>query len=550
MKKLIVFLISSLFIFVQLHAQIPVEQFKNAPTGGKYCFESNEATGAWKVVLCSTGGGGGTTTINYINNGDGPPTNPPIGDSNVYVDNSTGDIYSFNPSTNIWTKVGNFDARNGMTYTNGYAELGGEIIKNTIVEDATDSYDILFKKGSTSFGFQETDLNGYKSFNITDIGGNDSLIASVRNGFFEIEAKTGAGNSTNLQMNGQLFGLYRDHKTTGDQFSLGQIGSSFAINLTNGNNSSAIGFTGAGNIQMTAKNGSDESNITVNGGIEIRTPSIFDGTAEDGMFLKLTNKQFGDSEWSDELSSDYIVTPTIDYDLDGNNSNTLTESLIDIKNALLNQPTNTDNQALGYNATTGEVTLTNSPSFFLPTGGTSGGDNWGAQTVVTDGVTMGGNGTGSDPVRVLSTTAEYNYSIGTKHDGAYVTASTEDVTYSRIGNRVTITKPPGTKLHGLLVRGSTNNHPSDDHIYINIDYQGETYNSTYENYRGVLFELQRTYSNRDTPGDANSSQWVSTDDDPPYIKKATTGMVNGKVQVKGYFVRGNTTNYQAIFTKL
>lgn len=76
----------------------------------------------------STKGTGSPTATN--------PENPHAGD--VYVDKSTGDIWTFDG--NNWINQTNINANNGLTATNDLIQLGGSLIQPTVItSDATNT---------------------------------------------------------------------------------------------------------------------------------------------------------------------------------------------------------------------------------------------------------------------------------------------------------------------------------------------------------------------------------------------------------------------------
>ncbi len=132
---------------------------------------------------------------------------------------------------------------------------------------------------------------------------------------------------------------------------------------------------------------------------------------------------------------------------------------------------NTDSQTLSYNSSTGDLTISNGNTITLPT--TSGGDNWGSQTVVSD-ATLNGNGTTGNPLTVNGDlTDDQNLSLsgntlnitdGTGVDLSAFMDNTDAQTLSLSGNNLTIfngntvTLPTGSddqNIQGCGLSGTT-----------------------------------------------------------------------------------------------
>ena len=66
------------------------------------------------------------------------PANPQPGD--IYVDQTTGDVYTYNSTTNTWENQSFINANNGLTATGDLVQLGGNLIQPTAIgTDATNT---------------------------------------------------------------------------------------------------------------------------------------------------------------------------------------------------------------------------------------------------------------------------------------------------------------------------------------------------------------------------------------------------------------------------
>jgi len=208
----------------------------------------------------------------------------------------------------------------------------------------------------------------------------------------------------------------------------------------------------------------------------LHTRLVDEGNAREGMFLKLLDANFGIVDFSDELPSEYVSTPDLDFNRDGTTVNNARDAFLEIQNSLTN-------------------TSTGGPT-------------------------------------------EYDYELGGLDDGAFVIASSPNITYSRDQNVVTITIPAGTRPEYLAIYGTTANFSQED-FTVRLNYEGVAYNDTYARTRLPKMSFVKTYGKR-TP--SPSQYWNFDDDFPPTTQKQITGLSGGQVSCTYKNVQSSGTN--------
>ena len=428
MRQLIIILFFFGFLG-SINAQIdPTEQIKTAP--GQNYFLLSGTDGKYRPTLFNNSGSGEViiqVTINNI-----PPASNPNGGPILYINSSNGTVYTWNGTS--WNVVGEYTFENGISLDDKTASLGGLITKNTLINDPTDNHDFVFQKGATSFGFQNNDIEGSKSWNVTSgtqaNGASQGFLKVTDNNF---RAKTGMSDMySQFFMNPYFFSLART-EPNGQLASLAAIGSTILIKSDSAQTSSGLLIDRNGLMLTSTKIGSTLSLGIDQEDIMLHTKLVDEGNAQEGMFLKLLDANFGIVEFSSELPSEFVSTPSLDFNGDGVTVNNAKDAFLEIQNSLSNTTT-----------------------------------------------------TGN---------AEYDYELGTLDDGAFVIASAQNLTYTRNQNVVTITIPQGTKPEYLAVYGTTSNFSQEDFI-VNLKYEGTNYNDTYTRTRLPKMSFVKTYQRR------------------------------------------------------
>ena len=126
-------------------------------TGDLYTFDGTEWT---KQPEASVDTGTGVPTAT-------DPANPTGGD--IYVDESTGDVYTYNSTTNMWENQSDTLANNGLSVdANNTVQLGGALIQSTtITTDATNTLAVE--------GLQDADLST-NNFDIMVVNKNTGVL--------------------------------------------------------------------------------------------------------------------------------------------------------------------------------------------------------------------------------------------------------------------------------------------------------------------------------------------------------------------------------------
>ena len=113
-----------------------------------------------------------------------------------------------------------------------------------------------------------------------------------------------------------------------------------------------------------------------------------------------------------------------------------------------------DKQTLSYNSSTGELTISNGNTVTLPQ--SSSGDNWGSQVVVTDGTTLTGDGTSSNPLSVNGdltddqTLAISGHLLSIENGNSITLPDNDNQTLSLSGNTLSISGGNSVDLSGYL----------------------------------------------------------------------------------------------------
>jgi len=428
MRQLIIILFFFGFL-CSVHAQIdPTEQIKTAP--GQNYFLLSGTDGKYRPTLFNNSGSG--EVIMQVTIDNVPPSSNPNGGPILYINSSTGTVYTWNGTS--WNIVGEYTFKNGISLNDKTASLGGLITKNTLLNDPTDSHELVFQKGQTSFGFQNNDIDGGKSWNVT----SGTQAGGASQGFLKItdtnfRAKIGMTDMySQLFMNPYFFSLART-EPNGQVASLSAIGSTILIKSDSSQTSSGLLIDRNGLMLTSSKPSSTLALGIDQEDIMLHTKLVDEGNAQDGMFLKLLDASFGIVEFSNELPSEFVSTPSLDFNGDGTFVNNAKDAFLEIQNSLSNTTT-----------------------------------------------------TGN---------AEYDYELGTLDDGAFVIASAENVSFARNQNVVTITIPQGTKPEYLAVYGTTSNFSQEDFI-VNLKYEGSGYNDTYTRTRLPKMSFVKTYQRR------------------------------------------------------
>ena len=139
MRQLIIILFFFGFL-CSVHAQIdPTEQIKTAP--GQNYFLLSGTDGKYRPTLFNNSGSG--EVIMQVTIDNVPPSNHPTGGPILYINSSTGTVYTWNGAS--WNIVGEYTFENGISLNDKPVSLGGLITKNTLLNDLTYSHELVFQ---------------------------------------------------------------------------------------------------------------------------------------------------------------------------------------------------------------------------------------------------------------------------------------------------------------------------------------------------------------------------------------------------------------------